>query len=190
MLFRAMKPVLPALLAGVLAMPAMADDFTDSIEAALEAYAAGDIKAAKEEIDFAAQLLAQMKGDELRSFLPEPLAGWERTDDKNASGAMAAFGGGQMAKATYRNGDQTVKIQLMADNQMVTALGAMFSNPALMGAMGRVKRINRQKVVITNKGEIQSLVAGHIMIQISGSADIDVKEAYYKAIDIKGLKNF
>ncbi|MBS1269994.1 MAG: hypothetical protein MAG794_00946 [Gammaproteobacteria bacterium] len=189
MLFRPFKPLLPALVAGLLAMPAMADDFTESVEMALDAYAAGDIKTAKEEIDFAAQILSQMKAEGLKAFLPQPFDGWEHKDDDDGD-AMAAFGGGQMAKAVYRDGDDDVEIQLMADNQMVTALGTMFRNSALMASMGRVKRINHQKVVITNDGEIQNLVDGRIMIQISGSASVDVKEEYFKAIDIKALEEF
>ena len=57
-----------------------------------------------------------------------------------------------------------------------------------MGSMGKVKRINRQKVVITNDNEIQTLIDGRIMIQISGNADLEAKEAYFKAIDLKALK--
>lgn len=174
----------------VLAMPAAADDFTDSVEAAMKAYEDGDIRTAKEEIDFAAQLLAQMKAEGLKGFLPEALDGWERKDDKNNSGAMAAFGGGQMAAATYMRDGKRLKVQLMADNQMVTALAGMFGNAAMMAAMGTVKRINRQKVIITKQGEIQSLVDGRIMIQITGNADQEDKEAYFKAVDVKGLKDF
>ena len=41
-----------------LSMPAAADEIEDTIAAALEAYRAGDVKLAKEEIDFVQQLLA------------------------------------------------------------------------------------------------------------------------------------
>lgn len=183
-------PLIALTMAAALAWPAAADDFTDSIEAALEAYRDGDIKTAKEEIDFAAQLLAQMKAEGLKSFLPEALEGWERKDDENDSGAMAAFGGGQMAAASYSRDGKRVKVQLMADNQMVTALAGMFSNSAMMAAMGTVKRINRQKVIVTKQDEVQSLVDGRIMIQITGDADIEDKEAYFAEIDVKGLKEF
>ncbi len=182
--------ILPALLLAVSPSPeAAADEIEDSIEAALEAYLAGDIKLAKEELDFAAQLMAQLKAEGLSGFLPEPLSGWDRQDEDTTQSA-SAFGGGLMAQANYSNGSERVEIQLMADNQIVTAMGAMFSNAALMGAMGKVKRINREKVVITNQGELQTLINNRIMIQISGSADVEVKEAYFAAIDIEGLKDF
>ena len=175
------------LVAALAAGTAKADEFTETIEAAMEAYEAGDIKAAKEEIDFAAQLLGQMKAEGLSGFLPEALDGWEREVGDTQS--MAALGGGQMASAIYRKDGETVEIQLMAGNQMVTAMGAMFSNPVLMGAAGKVKRINRQNVVITKQGEIQTLI-NQVMVQISGSADVDAKEAYFGEMDVKGLEAF
>ena len=177
-----------AVLAAVLVLPAQADEIEETIEAALEAYRAGDIKAAKEEIDFVGQLLGQLKAEGLKGFLPDPMEGWtrEENDTQNAS----AFGGGQMASARYSDGSDDLEIQLMADNQMVTAMAAMFGNAALMGAMGTVKRINRQKLVLTNDGEVQSLINNRIMVQITGSADADTKLAYFEALDMDGLKDF
>ena len=180
-----------ALLALALALPARADDVEASIDAALEAYRAGDIKTAKQELDFASQLLGQRKAEELRSLLPEPLPGWERQDGETGDAqAMAAFGGGQMAGASYSKGAETVDIQIMADNQMVTAMGAMFTNPALMGSMGTVKRIGDEKAVVSPDGELQAMVDGRIMVQITGSADADTKTAYFEAIDLEKLKAF
>lgn len=172
------------------ALPASADDVEESIAAALEAYRAGDIKGAKEEIDFTSQLLGQLKAEGLSAFLPEALDGWTREDQETNSQSVAAFGGGQMAEAKYSNGSETIGIQLMADNQMVTAMGTMFSNVALLGSLGKVKRVNGEKIVITNDGEVQTMINGRIMVQISGSADADTKVAYFEALDIDGLKDF
>jgi hypothetical protein len=180
-----------AFLALALAFPAAADDVEASIDAALEAYRAGDIKTAKEELDFASQLLGQRKAAELRSLLPEPLPGWERQDaEAGEAQAMAAFGGGQMAGASYAKGPDTVEIQVMADNQMVTAMGAMFSSPAMMGSMGEVRRIGGEKAVLTPEGELQALIDGRIMVQITGTADAETKQAYFEAIDLDALKSF
>lgn len=185
-----MKFGIALILAALVALPARADDVEDSIAAALDAYHAGDIKKAKEEVDFASQLLGQMKAEGLSEFLPEALDGWERQDAETDSQAMTAFGGGQMAEATYTSGDQRVDVQIMADNQMVTAMAAMFSNPMMMGAMGKVERIGGEKVVITEEGDIQALIGGRILVQIGGSADTAAKEQYFEAIDVEGLKKF
>ncbi len=66
----------------------------------------------------------------------------------------------------------------------------MFGNAALMGSMGKVKRIGRQKVVITNDGELQAMVDNRIFIQVTGRAPVEDKEAYFGAIDLAGLKDF
>ena len=183
-----MRTFLSVLVAlSLLATPSVADDVEDAISTALEAYQAGDLKTAKEEIDFAAQLLGQLKADGLKALLPDAFDGWERKLKETQS--VAAFGGGQIASATYRKDGKSVEMQLMAGNQLVTTMGAMFSNPALLGSLGKVKRINRQKVVITNQGEVQTLV-NQVMVQISGSADVADKEAYFEVLDVKALADF
>lgn len=185
------KPAAVAALALVLAAaPAQADEVEDALNMALEAYQAGDLAAAKEEIDFAAQLITQMKAEGLSAFLPDPLPGWEREEGSGDTSAMMGFGGGMMSSARYTRGGDDVSIEMMADNQMVTAMATMFGNAALMGSLGKVKRIGRQKVVITNDGELQALVDNRIFIQVTGRAPVEDKEAYFGAIDLKGLKDF
>ncbi|MEM9782432.1 MAG: hypothetical protein AAF899_08145 [Pseudomonadota bacterium] len=188
----------PASLAGIALAavraggPAAADDIEDALTAALEAYRAGDLALAQEETAFAAQLLAQQKAEELSAFLPEPLAGWTADEiDTEATGAMAAmFGGGQVASRVYYAGDTDVDITIMADNPMVATMGAMFSNPAMMAAAGRMKRIGGQKAVLNEDGELMALIAGRFLVQISGSAGEAEKTAYFEAIDFDGLKAF
>lgn len=174
----------------LVALPVRGDEVEESIDAALQAYREGDIKAAKEELDFASQLLGQLKAEGLRAFLPEPLEGWKRQDADMETQAMAAFGGGQMATARYTRGQESVEVQLMADNQMVSAMAGMFSSAAVMGAMGEVRRLAGQKVVVTPEGDLQALVDGRIMVQISGSADAGTKAAYFETMDLAGLKEF
>lgn len=182
-----MRTVMAALLAVGLATPALADDVEAALEAALEAYRAGDIGLAREEVDFASTLLGQMKADGLLAFLPEPMDGWTReTGDGGQS--FAAFGGGAVADAVYRGGGQQVEVTLMADNQFVSSMAVMFSNPAMMGATGTLKRKGRQRYVVTHEGEVQALVDGRILVQISGSPG--ATEAYFDLIDLEALKDF
>lgn len=171
------------------AAPAAADQIEEALEMALEAYRAGDIAVAKEEIDFAAQLIAQKKAAALADYLPEPLPGWTRRDDEG--GGQAAFGG-MTASATYLNevDRKRVEVQLIANNQMVSAMAAMFSNPAIMGSAGTLKRINRQKVMIDQQGQLQTVVDNRILITISGNAPAEDKEAYFAAIDLEAVADF
>jgi len=100
------------------------------------------------------------------------------------------FGGGMGASATYTRENDAITIQLMADNQMVTAMAGMFGNSAMLGSMGQVKRIKRQKVVITQGGELQAMINNRIFVQLDGQAPIEEMEAFFAAMDIRGLSEF
>ncbi len=169
---------------------ARADEIEDAIQAALKAYQADDVALAKEELDFASQLLSQAKAAGLADFLPAPLDGWERGETESESVGAVMMGGGLSARATYTSTGRRVDVQLLADNPMVAAMAGMFSSTATMGAMGTVKRINRQKVILTNDGELQALVNNRILVQIQGDAPPEDMEAYFAAIDVDGLKAF
>ena len=184
-----LRTALAAFLIGGLSLPAPADEIEDSLQLALEAYQAGDINAAREEVDYVGQLLKQLKAAALGAFLPEALPDWTRAEG-DSSAAMMGFGGGLAASATYTRGTDVIEIQLMADNAMVNTMAMMFANPAMMGSMGKMKRIKRQKVVIGPQGELQALLEKRILIQITGRAPIEDKEAYFAAMDIRGLKDF
>lgn len=177
------------LIAG-LNVAAQADEVEDALKTALEAYQAGDINAAKEEIDYAAQLVSQMKAVGLSGFLPEALPGWTRDEGGGETQANMGFGGGMAASARYTRDNDRIEIQLMADNQMVTAMAGMFNNAAMMGSMGQVKRIQRQKVVVTQQGDLQAMINNRILVQITGQAPIEDKEAFFEALDLRGLQDF
>ncbi len=178
-----------ALVIGGLSAAAQADEIEDSLQMALEAYQAGDINAAKEEIDYVGQLLTQLKAAALGAFLPEALPDWIKGEGEAGATTMG-FGGGLAASASYTRGRDVIEIQIMAENAMVNTMAVMFANPAVMGSMGTLKRIKRQKVVITQQGELQALLDKRILIQITGPSPAEDKEAYFAAMDIRGLKDF
>lgn len=180
---------LAALVINGFVISAHADEVEEALQMALEAYQAGDINAAKEELDYASQLIAQMKAAGLGSFLPEALPGWTRSDDGQGGQGMMGLGG-MSASASYMRDADSVEIQIMADNQLVASMAMMFGNTAMLGSMGQVKRINRQKVVVNQQGELQAMINNRIFIQVSGSAPIEDKEAYFAALDIRGLQDF
>jgi len=174
----------------LIAGSAAADEIEDSLEAALEAYRAGDLRLAQEEIDFAATLIAERKAKGLGAFLPPAQPGWTREDVSDTAQGIAAFGGGVMATARYDGPGGSFEVQIMADNQFVASMGAMLTNPAMMGSLGRVHRVDRQTYLVTQQGEVQALVAGRVMVQISGTAPVEAKRAHFEAIDFKALAEF
>jgi hypothetical protein len=173
--------------AALAAMPVAADEIEETIEAALAAYRSGDIATAKEELDYAAQLVAQLKAEGLAAFLPEPMDGWTREMQDTQSAAM--FGGGLFGGADYRKGNETVSIQIIAESPMVMSMGAILSNPAMMAMQGRVTRIKRERFLIADD-QITGLIGNKVLIQVSGSAPEETKLAYIEAMDLRALADF
>ncbi|MBC7157047.1 MAG: hypothetical protein H5U20_05975, partial [Rhodobacteraceae bacterium] len=72
---------LAAAAALALSTPARADEITDTLQSALDAYQAGDIAFALQDLAYATQLLNALKAEGLATFLPPAPDGWTRTDN-------------------------------------------------------------------------------------------------------------
>jgi len=185
-----MKKLIIGVSIAALSSLASADDFTTTLDNVRQAYEEGDIAAAKEELDYAGQLLGQMRAKKLQSLLPDALDGWTRKDAEVSNAGTAMFGGGTTAKAEYQKGKDRISISIITDSPMLASMAMLFSNPAMAGTQGTMKRINRQKVMVKKDGSITAMVDKRIMIEISGRAPAEDKEAYFEAIDIKELKDY
>ncbi len=177
---------IPFLLPGA----ACADDVEASLQAALDAYRAGDAAAAKEEAEFAATLLGQKKAEALGAFLPGPLEGWTRQGASDGAAGARMYGGGLVSQAVYAKGGEEVTVSLAAESPMVAAMAAMFGNAAAMGAMGKVIRVQGEKAILTPGGEIQALVDGRVLVTVSGEAPEETKRMWFEAIDLAALSDF
>lgn len=171
--------------------PARADEFTDVLQSALKAYDEGDIKVAGEELDYASKLLSGMKAAALGKYLPAAPAGWTREDAADGDGtgmAMAMFGGGTTAAATYRKGDTDMTLTLVANSAMASGLGAMLTG--LAGAGGtKPLRIQRTEFAL-NDGELQGVVDSKILVSVGGSATVEEKTALVDSMDLRALADF
>ena len=164
----------------------MADEFTETLDAASAAYADGDIDAAAEELTYASQLLQQMQAAEFADMLPEPLDGWTREVNTEATAAMGMFGGGTTATGEYSNGSERFEITMMADNPTVMSMAGMLANPQMMASMGEIVRIQRQSFV-DQSGELTGMIDGRVLIQASGSAAREDIIAHLETIDFRGF---
>jgi hypothetical protein len=189
-MIRPLPAALAALLTASLAGPAGADEFTDTLESALKAYRDGDVTAARQDLDYAAKLLAAMKAESLARFLPAALPGWTREDQgaEEGGGMMAMLGGGTTAGASYtKAGGSEMTITLVANSPMVNGIAAMVGGIASMG--GKPMRIKRTEFA-DNDGELQGVVDGEVLISVSGDATVAEKTAYLEAMDFEGLADF
>lgn len=181
------RPILAALLA-ILPCAAPADEVTDALTSAIEAYEAGDVQYALEEMAFARQLMQAMKADSLAAFLPPAPEGWTRELDAEMNAGLAMMGGGTGAEARYEGPDGRFTVKLMADNPMVGAMAGMFANPMMMAAAGEIHRVGRQKYV-DQSGTLITLVDNRILVQAEG-AEAAAMLPLLEQIDYRALADF
>ncbi len=168
-----------------------ADDFTTSLDNARQAYEKGDMDLAREELGIATQFLGQIRAKNLQKLLPEALPGWKRElGESDSNAGLAMMGGGTTASASYSKGDQDVSINIVADSPMIASMAMIFSNPAIGGKQGQIKRLAGQKAMVNGEGEITALVDNRVMVTVDGNATAADREAYFSAINFKSLKSF
>src|SRR6185312_13250797 len=108
--------------------------------------------------------------------LPAPLAGWKAQEVETNAAGMAMMGGGSQAGRRYEDAQgQNVQIQITADSPIVAPLAMAMSNPAMMGAMGKLVRFGSQRAIQTTSNEIQMLVNNRILVSVTGDAPIEAK---------------
>lgn len=164
-----MKCHVIAVCAALCVSPATADPFLDAMNAAIEAYADGDIQYAQDELTEATRLLAAMKADGLASYLPEAPDGWTQEIDTEANAMMGMLGGGTSASASYSGPDASFTINLIADSPMVAQLAMMLGNAAMVAQMGgQIERINRVRFM-REDDSLQAIVANRILVQAEGA---------------------
>ncbi len=167
-------------------LSAGADEVLETIDAARAAYEAGDMQDALDELAYAQQLVRERKTAGLTAFLPGPPDGWSREINTDMSAAMAMFGGGVGAEATYASGKDSFSVLLMADNAMVQGFAGMLSGAGLM--LGKRVRIGSEKFM-NQDGELTGLVDSRILVQASG-APVEVMRPILEQIDFEAMAAF
>lgn len=175
-----------ALAALAFAPAARADEITDSLKSAMQAYEDGDVKYALEELEYAKQLITAIQTDALARFLPEAPDGWTREVNTELNASLALMGGGTGAEAEYTGDGDSYTVTIMADNPMVGAMAGILGNAAAIGA--KIERVGRQKFMIQD-GEITGLVDSRILVKATGG-DTDAMLEALKRIDYRALGNF
>ncbi len=173
---------------------AVADDVTDSINEGLEYYQKGDHGSAVESLNFAVQLIQQMKGAGLEAFLPEPLDGWTAEPANSQATGAAMMGGSVSANREYSKGSSSVDIQIITDSPMLQGVMMMFSNPMFAASSGgKLEKINGEKGIVkydagSRDGEVQLVIANRFYIVVNGN-DVNKDDLinYAQGIDFKKL---
>ena len=193
--------ILPVLLIIVSwgSIPACADEILDSINEAIEAYKEKEYAEAAESLEYAKQLIQQMRSENIMKFLPEALPGWEsKTAETQSMGMLGGMSGVQkeyFKPGTGNQGRKRITINIMGESPMLQGMMVMF-NPAYAGAQGgKLQKIKRNKAIVkynpdSRSGEANVLVAKTYIVSIKGNS-VDKKDLldYAEAVDYKGLKD-
>ena len=176
----------------------VADEILDQMNEAIKAYQDKDYKNAMEELKFITAQLQKLDATENQKLLPQALEGWKIKQKNNNGGRamMSMMGGGTSIEATYIKKQERIEIQVLANSPMLAMMSMAISNPALMASDPntspyRYKRNKGMKKKERNKTEITLLIAGQIMIKLTGTnlKDDAILEHYLDGINIKELKN-
>ena len=187
------KSILAICLTGVLATTGNmvhADEVEDVIKEALESYQQKDYAMAKQSLGMATQMINQLNAKALGEVLPQPLAGWQAGEVSNDSQGAAMFGGGMSVSRNYTKGDQDLTINVVGDSPMLSQMMGIFQNPMIAGSMGKMTRIGKQMAMEGKNGQLTMVVANRFMVTIDGSASMEDKTEYAKAMDLEKLKDF
>ncbi len=186
-----------ALLIGLLLpFSASADEVKQVISEAIEAYEEEAYGEAIESLNYATQLIKEMKSSSLSALLPPAPDGWEKGESKDnelvAMGQMFGGSSGSIAAARYSQGEKQIELSLAADSPLINQYGAILANPALAKASGQgeVIRIRRSNALVTER-EITMMYGGRFLIR--ASYEKTPKEeviSLIKLIDFQRLKSF
>jgi hypothetical protein len=181
------------------AIPVYADEILDAMNEAIEAYKEKEYGEAAESLDYAKQLIQQLRSEVIMKFLPEALPGWEsKTAQTQSMGMLGGMTGVEKEYWKPGTGDQgrkRITINIMAESPMMQGMMAMF-NPMYAGAQGgKLQKIKRNKAIVkydpdSRSGEANVLVDKRYIVSVKGNS-VDEKDLldYAQAVDYKGLKD-
>ena len=154
-----------------LGMPAHADEVSDALQAALDAYASGNLAKVSETMTMATRALGKQQSAMLAALLPAAPSGWTMTPTEDFGQSFGIMGGGAGAEGRYDNADQSVSFTMsfVADNPMVASMGAMLGNVQMMSMMGKVVKVGDQPLLDADNN-LSGLVNGRVLFQAQGAA--------------------
>lgn len=172
------------------ATPVHADEVSDALQAAVDAYASGDLSQTSSALTMATQAIAAQQSALLAALLPAAPDGWTMTPTADFSQSFGILGGGAGAEARYENADQSVSftISLIADNPMVASMGAMLGNAQMMAMMGKVVKVGDQ-AVLDSDNNLSTLVNARVLFQAQG-AGTDVMLPLVQTMDFAKVGMF
>jgi hypothetical protein len=193
-------PAMAATLAAslIFAAAAPADEVTDQLDAARQAYAAGDLRTAVDTLNFATAKIKEQQTVGLLKLLPEPLAGWQADPAQSESAGLASMiTGTNLTRRYVRPDGAEVNLSVTADSPLLPMLTMFLSSPFMMQADPNSKpyAFKGQRGIIkhdkdANQYEVTLMIGNRVLIQGKGTgmADGAAVQQYVEAMDIEAIQ--
>lgn len=183
------------LAACLIPLPLAADEITEQIQSAVEAYEQKDYRSAVDDLNYAIAQIQTLINTENVSLLPEPLEGWTATEVDNAGAGMAILGGGTNMTRHYQRGEEDLEINIIGDSPWIASMMQIATNPMLMAGNPNLKpyrfgELKGMKETTPGQVEVSLMLAGQVMVKVVGRdlTDQAVIEQYLEAIDWERLE--
>lgn len=172
--------------------PPPAEDPLPLIQEAETAWKAGEIAHARRALEEATRSAAAKHVAALLGFLPAPFDGWTASDGQIADGSMLILGGGVTLDRTYNDqAGNDVRIEILADSEIVAQMAQMYADLEMLAAMGmKTETIGGATAIVDpDGGKYTFVIEGRTIVTVSGSAAADVRRSYAEKIDFAGIKS-
>ncbi|RKT46207.1 hypothetical protein [Thiocapsa rosea] len=178
---------------------AAADEVTDQMDAAKQAYAAGELRTAAETLNAAAEAIRAQITASLLTLFPPPLDGWVADEAQSQSGGLASMlTGTHLSRRYVREDNAEVSLTLMADSPMMPMLTMAISMPFMMQANEDLKTYSlkgergmMEHTPGSQTYKVTLMVGNRLLVQGEGSglADSAPLEQYLEALDLVAIQN-
>ncbi len=182
---QSMVLIVTLLATAILAGAACADDVTDAISAANQAYGGGDYKEASAQLQTALAHVNQQLIELLVGALPDPPSGWTADEAKgiDASAIGAGFFATLVVERMYKAPDGSkIDLVISANSPMLVSLRMFISNPMMASVAGetgmkKVTACGYDAMEHFGDGtyEMHVLAGKATLISIDGSKESDVE---------------
>jgi hypothetical protein len=171
--------------------PAPPPDAAALISEAQAAYGTGEYGRSRRALEKAIEAVAAKHADAIRGTLPQPFEGWTMADGNDQPVSLTAIGGGLSIDRTYMNSDGTeVRIDILADSDLVAQMAAMYADDNMLQMMGMtIATLGGEKAFIDpNNGDVTFLLDQRTNIKVSGSASAENRKAYAENINFAAFR--
>jgi hypothetical protein len=172
-----------------LPLTALADDVSDKLQSALDAYAKGDLKTATTDLAMANGAIARAKQARIVAMLPPAPDGWTLSVNDEYTANLAMAGGGSGTEANYTDGQgNTLTVSITADSPMMMGMAGMLMNAQMMAMMGPVIELPGIQL-LQQENTLTGMIDQRIMVNISG-LPLDAARTILDEIDFVKLASF